>query len=84
MKKNKDFCERIYKITFNITEKIKVKGKSQHDLYKWLTDKNLNGFKNCSVSWNFNKFLINFEGKLIEHFESSVKPLSKKILKYLN
>lgn len=83
-KKIKSFCERTYKITFDITEKIKVKGKYQHELYKWLTHKNLNGFKNCSVSWNFNKFLINCEGKLIEHFESNINPLSKKILKYLN
>lgn len=83
-KKIKNFCESKYKITFNITEKIKVKGKNQHELYKWLTNKRLNGLVNCSVSWNFNKFLISFDGKLIEHFDSNVKPLSKKILKYLN
>tara|TARA_Y100000589_G_scaffold300918_1_gene311437 strand:+ start:157 stop:639 length:483 start_codon:yes stop_codon:yes gene_type:complete len=82
-KKIKTFCENRYKITFNITEKIKVKGKNQHDLYKWLTNKDLNGIIKCSVTWNFNKFLINFDGKLIEHFDSNVNPLSYKITQHL-
>ena len=78
-----EFCEVNYGVNFLITEKIDVKGNKQHALYKWLTDKNLNDLRNSTVKWNFQKYLINPEGKLVDYFYSTTKPLSKKITKNL-
>ncbi|MCK0109396.1 glutathione peroxidase [Flavobacteriaceae bacterium S0825] len=78
-----EFCEVNYGVDFLITEKIDVKGNAQHPLYKWLTDKNINGFNNSNVKWNFQKYLVNPKGNLVDYFYSTTKPLSKKITKYL-
>lgn len=79
----KEFCEVNYGVDFLITEKINVKGNNQHRLYKWLTTKELNGFKNSTVKWNFQKYLVNPQGNIVDYFYSTTKPLSKKITKYL-
>lgn len=76
------FCSSNYGVTFPMTTKIKVKGGEKHPIYNWLTDKNLNGVDNYKVSWNFNKFLIDEQGKLLAHFGSSVKPFDQQILAY--
>lgn len=78
-----EFCEVNYDIDFLISEKIEVKGANQHALYKWLTNKTINGAYNSQVKWNFQKYLINPEGKLVNYFYSTTKPSSKKITKYL-
>lgn len=78
-----EFCEVNYGVNFLITEKIDVKGNTQHPIYNWLTDKELNGLKNSTVKWNFQKYLIDPTGMLIDYFYSTTKPLSKKITKYL-
>lgn len=77
------FCERNYGVSFIITEKLDVKGSNQHPLYKWLTNKYLNGKKDSSVKWNFHKFLINPEGNLVDSYGSITKPTSSKITNYL-
>ncbi|WP_106144081.1 glutathione peroxidase [Flagellimonas meridianipacifica] len=77
------FCELNFGVTFLLTEKINVKGINQHPLYTWLTNKNLNGKKNSSVKWNFQKYLVNQEGKLVDYFLSFTKPTSSKITRYL-
>jgi len=77
------FCQRNYGVDFLITEKINVKGSDQHALYKWLTDKKINGSKSSSVKWNFQKYLVSEEGILIDYFYSLTSPLSKKITKHL-
>ena len=56
------FCSKNYGVTFLMTEKINVKGELQHPLYKWLTDKELNGVKSTSVKWNFQKYLVDDKG----------------------
>ena len=73
------FCKTSYGVTFPITEKIEVKGDNQHEIYQWLTSKSLNGLGDFKVSWNFNKFLVSPEGKLLGHFPSSVSPLDESI-----
>lgn len=73
------FCQINYGVTFPITEKVYVKGKKQHDLYKWLTKKVNNGFKNSSVKWNFQKYLINNDGELVDYYFSTTNPTSAKI-----
>jgi len=78
-----EFCQVNYGVSFLITEKISVKGKEQHPLYKWLTDKNENGRKNSSVKWNFQKYLISEDGELIDYYYSMTSPTSSKIKKHL-
>lgn len=75
----KSFCEKNFGVTFLMASKIDVKGDNQHDIYSWLTSKDKNGVENSSVSWNFEKYLIDENGALIGHFKSQVKPMSEKI-----
>lgn len=77
------FCEVNYGVTFPITEKIEVKGSGQHPLYQWLTKKEQNGVSNSNVKWNFQKYLVDPEGKLVDYYFSITKPTSKKIVKHL-
>ncbi|WP_075341736.1 glutathione peroxidase [Tenacibaculum agarivorans] len=74
-----EFCSLNFGVDFLITEKIRVKGNKQHPLYAWLTSKNLNGKKNSKVRWNFQKYLVDEQGDLIDYFYSTTKPLSSKI-----
>jgi glutathione peroxidase len=62
----KSFCQKNYGVTFPMMAKISVKGEDMHPLYKWLTSKDLNGFKDSEVKWNFQKYLINEKGTLVE------------------
>lgn len=78
-----EFCQVNYGVSFLITEKISVKGNEQHPLYSWLTKKNENGRKNSSVKWNFQKYLINEDGELIDYYFSITSPTSSKIKKHL-
>lgn len=77
------FCEVNYGVKFLMTEKVDVKGKNQHPLYKWLTSKPLNGVKSSRVKWNFQKYLIDPQGNLVDFFYSTTSPLSKKITRHL-
>jgi len=77
------FCELNYGVTFLISEKIKVKGSQAHPLYKWLTNGNKNGYRNSTVKWNFQKYLVSPKGELIDYFNSTTKPNSKRITKHL-
>ena len=78
------FCELNFGVTFPLSEKIEVKGDNQHPLYGWLTDKKINGKKSSSVKWNFQKYLIDENGHLIDYYLSITKPMSKKIVKHLS
>lgn len=77
------FCEVNYGVTFLMTEKVDVKGKNQHPLFEWLTEKSLNGYKDSTIKWNFQKYLIDGKGNLVDYFLSLTSPSSKKITKYL-
>lgn len=77
------FCSSKYAITFPMAAKSKVKGSEAHPAYQWLTDKKKNGVLDAEVKWNFNKFLIDENGKLLAHFGSGTKPLSDEITNYL-
>ena len=78
-----EFCEVNYGVSFLITEKVDVKGNEQHPLYTWLTKKTENGKKNSSVKWNFQKYLIDEDGELIDYYFSITSPTSSKIKKQL-
>ena len=69
----KEFCTSKYNVTFPMMSKISVKGDDIHPLYKQLTD------AKGQVTWNFNKFLVGKDGKLIEHFDSKAKPDDAKL-----
>lgn len=77
------FCSEKYNVTFPMTEKIAVRGSNQHPLYKWLTSKDLNGRKNSSVKWNFQKYLVDKDGNLIDYWYSLTNPTSSKITNYI-
>jgi len=78
-----NFCEKNFGVTFQLTEKIDVKGDRQHMLYKWLTNKSLNRKKGANVKWNFQKYLVDQEGNLIDYYFSLTNPMSSKITKHL-
>lgn len=75
-KEIKSFCEINFNITFPLTEKVDVKGKNAHAVYKWA---NKNHGKSTVPKWNFHKILINREGKIQDTFSSFTEPTSKKI-----
>lgn len=77
------FCKKNYGVSFLMTEKIDVKGENQHAVYQWLTNKSQNGVDDYSIKWNFNKFMIDEDGKLIAYFGSSVKPMDEEITSLL-
>ena len=77
------FCRLNYGVTFQLTEKINVKGPDQHPLYSWLTRKELNGVKDSEVKWNFQKYLVDEEGNFVDVFYSITSPMSDKITSIL-
>lgn len=77
------FCQLNYGVEFPIAQKLDVKGENQHPLYTWLTQKDKNGKLNSSVKWNFQKYLIDENGRLIDVFYSITKPMSTKITKLI-
>ncbi len=78
------FCEVNYGVSFLMTEKVDVNGPNQHPLYAWLTTKAINGKKNSTVKWNFQKYLIDENGEFLDYFYSITKPLNSRITSYLN
>ncbi len=82
-KKIKRFCTSKYNVTFPMMSKIFVKGEDIHPLYKWLTEKELNGKMDSKVKWNFQKYMINEEGKLVDSANPRTNPLSKKIVSWI-
>jgi glutathione peroxidase len=77
------FCQINYGVSFPMMSKISVKGDDQHPLYKWLTSKSENGVEDSNVSWNFQKYMIDEEGQLVGHLATTVKPTSKKLLRWI-
>jgi glutathione peroxidase len=75
----KDFCKKNYGVTFLMAAKISVKGDDAAPIYKWLCNKSENGVLDAEIKWNFNKFLLDENGKLIAKFDSNVTPLSEAL-----
>lgn len=74
------FCTLNYGVTFQMFEKVQIKGDNPHPLYKWLTTPELNGWNKDAPTWNFCKYLISENGELLNYFGSGVKPMSKTLL----
>ena len=78
------FCQKNYGVTFQMFEKVDVKGNDQSPVYKWLTDPSQNGWNSDVPSWNFCKYLIDEEGKLTHFFASGVTPESADFKKAMD
>jgi glutathione peroxidase len=76
----KTFCSAKYNVTFPMFSKISVKGADMHPLYKFLTDKSTNPDFGGDIKWNFNKFLVDKNGKIVARFEPPVKPDSDQVV----
>ena len=79
----KEFCTSKYNVTFPMMAKISVKGSDMDSLYIWLTSRSLNGVTDAAVKWNFQKFLINEKGQLVEVIPSGTKPTDDKIINWI-
>ncbi|MBK6345503.1 MAG: glutathione peroxidase [Bacteroidales bacterium] len=79
----KEFCEINYGVTFPMMSKISVKGKDQDPIYKWLTNKSENGKMDAGVTWNFQKFMIDENGNLVDYASPRESPDSDKIVKWI-
>ncbi len=82
--KIKQFCSSKYHITFLMASKVNIKSKPISPIYEWLTMKKLNGVEDSNVNWNFNKYLIDENGRYVAHYGSSVKPMSDELIKAIN
>src|SRR5690606_3799119 len=78
-----EFCQANYGVTFLMTEKLDVKGNNQHPLYQWLTQASKNGKVDSEVKWNFQKYLVDGKGNLVDYYLSAVTPMDNKIVKHL-
>ena len=79
----KKFCKTNYGVTFPMFSKIHVKGRKQHPIYDWLSDSKLNGWNDDSPGWNFNKYLLDENGAIIELYGADVKPLDTLITRHV-
>jgi glutathione peroxidase len=75
------FCTVKFNTTFPIFDKIKVKGNDAHPLYKFLSNKSENGSVDIAPKWNFQKYLIDKNGHVIDYYLSTTSPTSSKVKK---
>ena len=83
---NEDILERYkdkYELSFPIMAKISVKGEDTHPLYQWLTDSKKNGTLDAGILWNFQKFLLNEEGRVIESISPLGSPSKNRVIEWL-
>jgi glutathione peroxidase len=75
----KTFCSSKYHVTFPMMAKVSVKGSDITPLYQYLTDKNAHPQTGGEIGWNFTKFLVGPDGKVIARFDSKVTPDSPEV-----
>lgn len=79
----KEFCKKNYGVTFQMMEKVSVKGSDMCEVYRWLTQKEENGVMSTKVKWNFQKYLIDENGALVDTVSTLQKPDCKKIVNWI-
>lgn len=79
----KTFCTLTYNVAFPMMEKIEVIGKDKAPIYKWLTEKKENGKMDAEVQWNFQKFMIDEKGQLVDFVAPKEDPFSDKIIRWI-
>jgi len=72
----KEFCQGAFGVTFPLTEKLQVKGAQPHPFYQWARE---TGGEKLAPRWNFHKYLISADGKLVGAFSTRVKPEAKEV-----
>lgn len=78
----REFCSKNYGVSFLLASKVSVKGGDMAPVFKWLTTQSNPDFTG-DIKWNFEKFLIDEQGKLIHRYRSGVKPMSDEIINSL-
>ena len=78
-----DFCEQNYGVTFPMMSKITVKGTKKHPIYQFLTQKSKNNFKDSRVTWNFQKYLINKDGRIEKIISPRTRPDSEEVVSWI-
>jgi glutathione peroxidase len=76
----REFCSKNYGVTFLLMEKVSI---SSSPVYQWLTQKSQNGVEDAVVKWNFNKFLIDENGKYVKHLPSKTLPNSEEVTAWI-
>jgi len=79
----KEFCTTRFNVSFPMMAKVSVKGKDIHPHYQWLTQKSMNGVMDSEVKWNFQKYLIDEKGNLVDMIPPKEKPISEKVIKWI-
>lgn len=77
------FCKKNYGVSFQMMAKISVKGSDIDPIYKWLTEKSENGILDSPVKWNFQKFLIDENGNVVESVSPKTSPMSEEIINWI-
>ncbi len=77
------FCQENYGVSFPMMSKISVKGSDIAPVYEWLTQKDLNGVKDSEIQWNFQKFLIDEKGQLVDVLSPRESPLSDEVVSWI-
>ncbi|MGV3631488.1 MAG: glutathione peroxidase [Bacteroidota bacterium] len=77
------FCQKNYGVSFLMMSKISVKGSDKHPVYQFLTQKELNGVEDSDVKWNFQKYLLDENGKLVKHYGSKTSPMAPEITDWI-
>lgn len=80
----KEFCKRNYGVTFPMAEKVSVKGDDIAPIFQYLVDEAKKMGIEDPIKWNFTKFLLDENGKLVTVIHNKTKPMSEEVLKYLN
>lgn len=80
----KDFCTKKYGVTFQMMEKISIKGDNPHPIYKWLTSSEENGVLDAKVTWNFQKFMIDKNGEIVDFIPPIKSVQSNRVIDWLN
>ena len=78
-----DFCEQNYGVTFPMMSKITVKGTKKHPIYQFLTQKSKNNYRDSRVTWNFQKYLINKDGRIEKIISPRTRPDSQEIVSWI-
>lgn len=82
-KQIEEFCAQ-YGVSFTVMEKIEIKGENGHPIYRWLTESKENGTLDAKVRWNFQKFMIDTTGTVVDFAGPAQSPLCNKIIDWLN
>jgi glutathione peroxidase len=76
-----EFCKLNYGVSFPLAKKSSVlKGPKQNEIFQWLSTESLNGWNDQEPTWNFCKYLVDENGKLIKFFDTAVSPLSEEVI----